>query len=220
VLGRGESRPPAMITDLGAFLALSALLAIIPGPDTAVTVRSALVGGRRAGLVTILGVATGLAVWTLATAGGVAALIEASEPAFVALKVGGACYLALIGVQAVAAALRRHGPLGRPALARRPIAAATAFRQGALTNLGNPKIAVFFTSFLPQFTPGQHTTFGALLLLGVLFCVIGLSWLTIYVLALAWIGDFLRSPRPQRVIEAVTGVVFIGFGIRLALEHR
>ena len=66
----------------------------------------------------------------------------------------------------------------------------------------------------------SHTTFGALLLLGVLFCVIGLSWLTIYVLALAWIGDFLRSPRPQRVIEAVTGVVFIGFGIRLALEHR
>jgi threonine/homoserine/homoserine lactone efflux protein len=209
-----------VITHLGTFIALSALLAVIPGPDTAITVRNALVGGRNAGLFTILGVSSGLVVWTTATAGGVAALLRASEPAFVALKLAGACYLVVIGLQALVAALRRPGPEGRASLARRTVAPRAAFRGGAFTNLGNPKVAVFFTSFLPQFTPTHHAGFAALLVLGVIFCAIGLSWLTVYVFALSRIGDFMRRPRPQRLIESITGLVFVGFGIRLALEHR
>jgi len=209
-----------VIAHLPAFLALSALLAVIPGPDTAVTVRNALVGGRRAGLATILGVASGLAVWTLATAAGVAALLRASEPAFVALRLAGACYLVLLGLQAALAALRGRGGRGRVPLARRPLRPRVAYRQGALTNLGNPKIAVFFTSFLPQFTPAHAATFAALCLLGLIFCAIGLTWLTTYVLALTRVGDVLRGPRPQRAIEAVTGLAFVGFGVRLATEHR
>ena len=85
-----------MITNVGAFLAISALIAVAPGPDTAITTRNALAGGRRAGLFTILGVSAGLVVWTLATGVGVAALLRASEPAFVALKVAGAVYLAAL----------------------------------------------------------------------------------------------------------------------------
>jgi len=209
-----------VITNLGAFLGISALLAIAPGPDTAITTRNALVGGRRAGLFTILGVAFGLAVWTVATAGGLAALLQASEPAFVAIKLVGAIYLAVLGAQAIRAALRRSGPAADGSVERRAIAPRAAWRQGALTNLGNPKIAVFFTSFLPQFTPSHHATFAALVLLGVLFCLVGLTWLTLYALVIARIGDFLRRPGPRRVLDAVTGTVLLGFGVRLATEHR
>ena len=209
-----------MITGLGTFLALSALLAIAPGPDTAIATRNALVGGRRAGFFTILGVAFGLGVWTLATGAGVAALLRASEPAFVALKLAGAIYLVALGAQAIRGAVTDKGPRGSAAVVRRPIRSRVALRQGALTNLGNPKIAVFFTSFLPQFTPSHEAGFGSLVLLGLIFCLLGLTWLTVYVLAIARIGDFLRRPRPRRVLDFVTGTVLVGFGIRLATEHR
>jgi threonine/homoserine/homoserine lactone efflux protein len=209
-----------VITNLGAFIAISALLAVAPGPDTAITTRNALVGGRRAGLFTILGVSFGLLVWTLATGVGVAALLRASEPAFVALKIAGAIYLAALGVLAIRGALRRSGPCGTGQVERRTIAPRVALRQGVLTNLGNPKIAVFFTSFLPQFTPSHEAGFLSLVLLGLLFCLVGLTWLTVYVLAVAHIGDFLRRPRPRRVLDVVTGTVLVAFGIRLAAEHR
>ena len=209
-----------MITNLGPFLAISALIVVAPGPDTAIATRNALVGGRRAGLFTILGVSFGLAVWTLATGIGVAALLRASEPAFVALKIAGAIYLAALGAQAIWGALRRSGHHGTGHVVQRTITPRVALRQGALTNLGNPKIAVFFTSFLPQFTPSHEAGFGSLVLLGLIFCLLGLTWLTLYVLAIARLGDFLRRPRPRRVLDFVTGTVLVGFGIRLAFEHR
>ena len=209
-----------MITNVGAFTAISALIAIAPGPDTAISTRNALVGGRRAGLFTILGVSCGLAVWTLATAVGVAALLRASEPAFVTLKLVGAAYLAFLGGQALWQSLRKQGPRELTRFGQHRISDRAAWRNGALTNLGNPKIAVFFTSFLPQFTPAHHASFLALVVLGLLFCAIGLSWLTLYVLAVSRIGDFLRRPRPRRILEGCTGAVLIGFGIRLASEHR
>jgi len=209
-----------VITNFGAFLGISVLLVVAPGPDTAITTRNALVGGRRAGLFTILGVSFGLAVWTLATGAGVAALLRASEPAFVALKLVGAVYLAVLGVQAIWGAVRKAGSRGTARMARRTIEPRVALRQGALTNLGNPKIAVFFTSFLPQFTPAHHASFTALVVLGLLFCLLGLSWLTIYVLAIARLGDFLRRPRPRRILDGVAGLVLFGFGLRLATEHR
>jgi threonine/homoserine/homoserine lactone efflux protein len=209
-----------MITHVGAFAALSALLAIAPGPDTAISTRNALVGGRRAGMFTILGVSCGLTVWTLASAVGVAALLRASEPAFVALKVAGAAYLIYLGARGVWAAVHTKGEQHAERVARREIPDRVAWRQGLLTNLGNPKIAVFFTSFLPQFTPAHDATFLGFVVLGLLFCAIGLTWLTVYVLAISRIGDFLRRPRPRRILDALTGVVLIGFGLRLAAEHR
>ena len=209
-----------MITNLGAFLALSALIVVAPGPDTAIATRNALVGGRRAGLLTILGISVGLAIWTLATGLGVAALLRASEPAFVALKLVGAAYLVFLGAQAVWSALHPHGAVATARVASRTIPPRIAFRQGLLTNLGNPKIAVFFTSFLPQFTPAHEASFAALVLLGLLFCLMGLSWLTLYVLAIARVGDFLRRPRARQLLDGLTGIVLIGFGVRLAAEHR
>jgi len=208
------------VTHVGTFLLLAALLAVVPGPDTAIVTRNALVGGRRAGLLTILGVAAGLAVWTLAAGAGIAAVIRASAPAFDALKFAGAIYLAWLGAQALWGAFRKQGPRELPRSQGGQIPTWVAFRRGALTNLGNPKIAVFFTSFLPQFTTGSNPSFASLVTLGLLFSAIGLGWLTLYSLVVARIGDFLRRPRPRRVLEGVTGIVLLGFGLRLAAEHR
>ncbi len=209
-----------MFVHFEAFLAISLLLAIAPGPDTALATRNALVGGRQAAVFTVLGIAIGLAVWTLAAAAGIAALLQASKPAFEALKVVGSVYLAYLGVQALRAALRRRGPRELVRESAHRIRPRVALRQGLLCNLGNPKIAIFFTSFLPQFARGDHPSFLSLLLLALSFCAIGLSWLTAYSLAVAKAGDFLRRPPVRRVVEGLTGTVLIGFGIRLAVERR
>jgi len=204
-----------------AFLAISALLAVTPGPDTALVTRNALLGGRRAGAFTIGGVSLGLLVWTLAAAGGVAALLRASEPAFVALKLVGAAYLVFLGAQALWGAAHGSGArveAGLPGANRlRP---QLAFRQGLVCNVGNPKVAIFFTSFLPQFARGDRPPFTALLLLALAFSAIGLTWLSLYNLAVAKAGDVLRRRSVRRVLEGITGAVLVGLGGRLALEHR
>jgi RhtB (resistance to homoserine/threonine) family protein len=209
-----------VITNVGAFLAISALIAVAPGPDTAITTRNALVGGRRAGLFTILGVSLGLTIWTLATGIGVAALLRASEPAFVALKLAGAVYLCWLGLQAIRSALRKPSTAGDGHVVRRPIASRAAFRQGLLTNLGNPKIAVFFTSFLPQFVSPGGPVLGQLLLLGVLFNLLGVAWLVGCAVFVSRVGDALRRPRVRAALERVTGCLLIALGVRLATERR
>ncbi len=198
------------------FLAVSALLIVAPGPDMALVARNALVGGTRSGVFTALGSASGLVIWSLAASAGVAALLRQSEPAFLALKVVGATYLVFLGVQALRAAWRRDEQVVPRVSAGRP---GRAYRQGLVSNLGNPKIAVFFTSFLPQFAPSGGSFF-ALLALGLVFCVMTLAWLVAYSVVVARAGDVLRRPRVRRALEGVTGVVLIGFGVRLATEHR
>ena len=210
-----------MFVHFEAFLAIATLLALTPGPDTALLTRNALVGGRRVGVFTILGIGSGLVVWTLAASVGIAAVLRASEPAFLAVKVVGSVYLVFLGAQALWGAIRGIGPRVRLAAAgTNRIRSRLAFRQGAVCNLGNPKIAIFFTSFLPQFARGKHPSFAALLLLALAFSAIGLVWLSVYNLVLAKAGDFLRQPTVRRVVEAITGTALVGFGVSLALEHR
>jgi threonine/homoserine/homoserine lactone efflux protein len=205
------------------FLGVSVLVIIVPGPDMALVMRNALFGGRQSGICTGLGSATGLLVWTLATSAGLAALLIASQPLFVALKLAGAAYLVYLGVQALWGALRPAGhervSAGLPGGGRR-LAPLVAYRQGVVSNLGNPKIAVFFTSLLPQFLPAGDAAFGGLLLLGLIFCSLTLLWLTVYAAAVAKAGDVLRRPSIRRAIEGLTGAVLIGLGLRLAAERR
>jgi threonine/homoserine/homoserine lactone efflux protein len=209
---------------LASFLAVSTVLIIAPGPDMALVGRNALFGGRRMAVATAFGVGAGLVVWSFAASAGVAALLRSSEPAFLALRVIGAAYLFFLGVQALRAAWSRHGSEapsddGTTNTARPDARPRRAFRQGFLSNLGNPKIAIFFTSFLPQFTPSGASFFD-LLPLGLAFCLMTLVWLAGYGVFVAKAGDVLRRPRTRRAIEGFTGVVLIGFGLRLATEHR
>jgi threonine/homoserine/homoserine lactone efflux protein len=202
-----------------AFLGISLAIIVTPGQDTALTIRNALLGGRRSGVFTALGVAAGQALWALAAAAGVAALLQASEPAFVALKLAGAAYLILLGVQALSQALRRRS---REAVGgRRPsggVVPVVAFRQGVVSNLGNPKMAVFVTSLLPPFAGGG--SFLVLLARGAAFCLLTLTWLTAYAVTVAKAGDFLRRRRIRRLLDALTGAVLVALGLRLVAEER
>jgi threonine/homoserine/homoserine lactone efflux protein len=211
-----------MAVNFAAFLGISILVIITPGQDTALTIRNTLFGGRTPGVFTATGVASGQFIWTVATSAGLAALIIASEPVFTALKLAGAAYLVFLGGQALYAALRPR--TSDPTAARPPsrgrLGRVAAYRQGVLSNLGNPKMVVFFSSLLPQFITRGHASFGTLLMLGLLFNVMTLTWLTGYALVVARVGDVLRRERVRRSMEAVTGLVLVGLGLRLATERR
>ncbi|MFL5915223.1 MAG: LysE family translocator [Gaiellaceae bacterium] len=191
------------------FVLLAAVVICTPGPDTALTIRNTLLGGRANGLRTAQGVAVGQALWTLATSAGIAALVAASQPVFTAVRIIGAAYLVWLGLQALAAALRgrRHEERLR--------GSAAGFRQGLLSNLANPKTAVFFTSLLPQFGTG----FGELLALGLVFSTMTLVWLSGYAFAVARTKRFLIRGRVRRVLDAVTAFMLVAFGVRLAAER-
>lgn len=202
--------------EFASFLGVAMLVIVTPGPDTALTIRNTLFGGRSGGVATAFGVVTGQAVWALATSAGLAALLVASEPAFMALRLVGAAYLIYLGWQALHGAFRHPGLQARSEVDRGQLAATAAYRQGVISNLGNPKMAAFFPSLLPQFVPGGEASFAGLLALGLLFCALTLVWLTGYALAVAKAGDLFRRARVRRWIEGLTGAVLIGLGVRLA----
>jgi threonine/homoserine/homoserine lactone efflux protein len=202
------------VGELAAFLGIAILVIATPGQDTALTIRNTMLGGRPAGVATAGGVAAGQACWTAAASIGLAALLVASEPVFVALRLAGAAYLVFLGLQALRHAIRP----GKRAVERSDgpsLAAPRAFRQGLLSNLGNPKMAIFFTSLLPQF----GSSFASLLALGLLFCALTFVWLAAYSFAVARAGDLLRRPRIRRSLDAFTGTCLVAFGIRLAAER-
>jgi threonine/homoserine/homoserine lactone efflux protein len=202
-----------------AFIGISALVITTPGPDTAMTIRNALLGGRPAGLATAAGVSCGLAIWALTTSAGLVALLVASEPLFLAVKYAGAAYLVWLGVQSLRAAFSAH-PVAIHAPAGSRLPPRQAFVQGIVSDLSNPKIAAFFTSMLPQFAPAGAADYGGLAALGLLFSLMTLVWLTGYALAVARMGDVLRRPRIRRTLEGVTGATLIGLGLKLASEER
>jgi len=204
-----------------AFLGISVLVITTPGPDTALTIRNALLGGRAGGLATALGVSTGLAIWALATSAGLVALLVASEPLFLAVKYAGAAYLVWLGLQSLRDAFRSSPDLQvmeKPAM--RGLAPRTAFGQGVVSDLSNPKIAAFFTSLLPQFAPSGAADFAGLAALGLLFSLMTLVWLAGYALAIARLGTVLRRPTIRRLFEGITGAALVGLGLRLAAEER
>jgi threonine/homoserine/homoserine lactone efflux protein len=216
--GAAVGETAGMDAGLVAFVGVAVVVVVTPGPDTALTLRNALVGGRRAGVLTAAGVVGGQVVWTLASSAGLAALLVASRPAFTALRYAGAAYLVYLGLRSLLAAVRGAGAPPDRGPGRPPTAA--AFRQGIVSNLANPKSAVFFTSLLPQFVPAGSASFPALLALGLLYCSITLAWLSAYAVAVARVGAALRRPLVRRAIEAVTGVVPTALGLRLAAERR
>jgi RhtB (resistance to homoserine/threonine) family protein len=206
-----------MHANITAFIGVAALVILAPGPDTALVTKNALVHGRRSALSTSLGVVSGLAVWTVAAALGVAAVLRASEVAFTTLKLVGAAYLIWLGIQALRASGRERAP--GELLEGSPSPALRSYRQGLFSNLANPKIAAFFTSFLPQFiAPGVSVTV-PFLFLGGLFVAMTLGWLSVYALMASRAGGLLTRPSVRRALDRVTGVVLIGLGVRLATER-
>ncbi|WP_336082683.1 LysE family translocator [Nocardia sp. SSK8] len=202
-----------------SFTLASVVLVLLPGPDTLVVVRGLVRGGRAAGIRTAAGVLSGLAVWVVAAVLGLSALLRASEIGYEVLKMVGACYLVWIGVQSLRA-LRR--PVSEAAeelsAAPMPLDRAGSFGAGFLTDILNPKIGVLFVSFLPGFVPAGYSPVWTTLGFGALYIALTALYCAALVLAAGSISGWMRTARIRRRIDAVTGMVLVGFGLRLATE--
>ena len=207
-----------VLDHLAAFTVVAILVIVTPGPDTALTVRNALRGGRRGGVLTASGVATGQTIWALAASSGLAAALSASSPAFLALRLAGAGYLIYLGLSSLRRATRGSVWDGKPVAAVDPGKLGSAYRQGLISNLGNPKMAVFFISLLPQFAGHSNTSLLAMLGLGTVFAAMTLIWLSAYAAVVAQLGDALRRTPVRRVLDAATGAILIGLGVHLATD--
>ena len=193
-----------------AFVGVAVVLSVTPGPDMALVLRNTVRGGRPEGLRTVAGIALGLLGWASASALGVAAILAASSTLFTALKLAGGVYLVYLGIQSLLAL--RHGEATQAE--RRP--PGSAFRQGLVTNLLNPKLAVLFTTLLPQFIDTDEPAVAKSALLAAIFVSIGLTWLVAYTLI---VESVARSRTFRRVTEAVSGVVLVALGAKLAVER-
>lgn len=199
---------------IAAFVGVALLLTITPGVDMALVTRQGLAHGRHAALRTTLGVNTGVFCWGVLSAVGVATLLERSATAFETLRWAGAAYLIWLGVQAMRD--QSHHPI-RNVSVPTPL---RSFRQGLLTNLLNPKVGVFYTTFLPQFmAPGDNVLLRSLLLTGI-HVALGLAWLSAYSMAVSSSGEYLRRPKIRQALDRLTGTVLIAFGARLALDRH
>ena len=226
-----------MTTALLGFALASTLVILAPGPDSMLVMRNTMRGGRRTGWVTACGTLSGLTIWALAAALGLSALLRVSHVAYDVLRFCGAAYLIWLGVtslgnfrrrragparppQAASEASRRPRPAGVAAPGGAPARPARAYLNGVLSNLLNPKISVFFMAFLPAFVPAGASASRFSLVLGAWFVMETGLWLAL----VAWLADrgmrWLRRPAVQRWLERFTGIVLIGFGLRLATESR
>ncbi|MCF6744685.1 LysE family translocator [Blastococcus sp. KM273128] len=202
-----------------AFAVVAAALTVTPGLDTALVLRAALTRGPREAAATAAGIVSGLFAWGAAAAVGVSALLTASRLAYDALRLAGAVYLVWFGVRLLVRALRaRSEPVG--GATRYGASAWRAARLGLTTNLLNPKVGVFYAALLPQFLPpGQDPLASGLLMAGV-HAVLSVAWFALLIGLASALGRWLRRPRTVRAIDAVTGTVLVGFGVRLAASAR
>lgn len=204
-----------MLVAVASFVLAAGLLVLLPGPDTLVIVRSIIRGGRRRGVATVVGIQCGIVIWITAATLGLAALLRASDVAYTALRAVGACYLIWLGVQS----FRSRGvDLVADAPGARVDLSGTGFRAGLLSNVFNPKVGVFFVTFLPGFVPHGYPVTPTLLLFGAIFVVLNLGYQVPLVMLATKVTELFSRGRLRRRLELVTGTVLVGFGIRLATE--
>lgn len=207
------------IHDYWLFVLTGVLLNLTPGQDTMFILGRSLTGGLRSGIASALGIGVGSIFHTLAAAAGLAAILAASPAAFFIIRIAGALYLVYLGAKLVLT--RPHQSAGVHVTPAEEGDAWSAFRQGILTNILNPKVALFFLALLPQFIePGSTSKTLAFLMLGITFVTTGTLWCLVLALAAAQLRQFLRgNPRVRRTIDRVTGGLFIALGIRLATDR-
>jgi threonine/homoserine/homoserine lactone efflux protein len=197
-----------------AFAIAAGILTITPGLDTALVLRTAAASGPRAAAKTALGILLGLFVWGVVTAVGIGALLRASTLAYRVLQVAGSLYLLWLGLNLL---LRRGSKHGTETVAL--AGGGRLFARGLLTNLLNPKVGVFYATFLPQFIPaGANVTWTSIAYAG-LHALEGVVWFAALILATRPLAAWLRRERVQRNLDRATGAVFLVAGARLALDR-
>lgn len=207
--------PEPMIHSLIAFTLAAGLLTITPGLDTALVLRTAAVEGPRRAMLAGAGICLGCLTWGLATAVGLGALLNVSRLAYGVLRLAGACYLIALGVRMLLRAPHRIAVWAEPS-----DHAGRWFTRGFLTNLLNPKVGVFYVTFLPQFVPaGVSVTWFSMLLAGI-HATEGILWFALLTLATRPLGTWLERPGVAPTIDRATGVMLVGFGLGLLAERR
>lgn len=211
-----------------SFAVVAALLTITPGLDSALIIRTAATRSRRSAIATGFGITTGVLIWAVAAALGVSALIAASQTAFLVLRVAGAVYMVFLGVRMIRAALRRRAEVARGGVPGEPgvtmpepgrdRGVGEAFRQGFFTNLANPKIGAFYVAVLPSFLPPGESPALMGVLLAIVHNVETWIWFALLIVAVDRLRRWLQRPRVQRGLDGLTGLVLVGFGIRLGLS--
>ena len=198
------------------FLVGSILVTVIPGADMALVTRQVVVGGPALAQRTIFGNLTGLLVHGVALAAGLSALLAASATAYGVVKLAGAAYLVYLGVQALRASRRPPADAPPAAIA----APRRAFLQGLVSTVLNPKPALFFLTFLPQFVDRAAPVLPQTLTLAAIHVVVGLVWLSAYARLVHRASGLLTKPGLKAWLERTTGAVLIAFGLRVAVERR
>ena len=204
------------MTSIPLFIIACVLLIILPGPDTAIVTKNTVVAGRKGGMQTMLGSCAGLLIHTIAAVAGLSAIIVKSALAFTILKYVGAAYLCYLGVRTLMNMRAKKTEVEEEVLVEAK--GSSYFKQGFITNVTNPKVAVFFLTFLPQFLAPGADAFWSFLVMGIIYMVLTLVWFFFYVVLLDRIRNFMKRPSTQASIEGITGLVLIGFGIKLAFE--
>jgi len=203
---------------LYAFIGVAALLTIMPGADMALVTKNVLAVGRRRAMLTIVGICAGCVIHATASALGLSAILATSATAFNVVKTLGAGYLIWIGVQSIRES--RNASVAAPSSEPSKRARLGPFLQGFLTNLLNPKVAVFYLTFLPQFISPGEAVLKRSLLLASIHIAMGFVWLTAYAWFIDRVGAVLTRPRVKMGLERVTGGLLIALGARLAWERR
>ncbi len=201
---------------IAAFLVAATLLTITPGVDTAMVLRTAASDGARRAVAAGVGICLGCLVWGAAVALGLGAVLAASPLAFTLIKAAGAAYLVWLGIGLLRAPRRGMDMAGGAAAGNDW----RVQRRGLLTNLLNPKVGVFYITFLPQFVPAGVSVAGFSFLLAALHVALSLVWFGVLIAATMPLGRWFARPGVVTVMDRLTGLVFIGFGVRLALVRR
>lgn len=199
------------------FVIMSFLLIILPGPDTAIATKNTLAAGRTAGLKTLFGKLSALVIHTFAAVVGLSAIIVQSAIIFSIFKYVGAVYLTYLGIKTLWAMRNKKSDA---TIEDTPSSMydQSYFKQGFLTNLLNPKVAIFFLTFFPQFVESGSNTVVPFLLMGLTYALLTAVWFFFYIYLIDQVSTFMKKPKTKKFLEATTGTVLIGFGIKLALQ--
>jgi RhtB (resistance to homoserine/threonine) family protein len=212
-------RGDAYMENFYMFVIMSIFLIILPGPDTALVTKNTLTLGRTGGFKTMFGISCALLIHTSAAVAGLSAIIVKSSLLFSVLKYAGAVYLVYLGAKTLWALRNKNSTATAAELtAESKYGNKSCFRQGFLTNILNPKVAVFFLTFLPQFVDTKDNTFIPFLVMGITYTVLTIVWFLFYIHLVHQISAFMKRPKTRTVIEGMTGAVLIGFGLKLAIE--
>ncbi|MEU6328146.1 LysE family translocator [Streptomyces sp. NPDC047049] len=191
-----------------------AVLTVVPGPDMAVVTKRAVSAGWGDGLRTVGGITGGLLVWGVLTVVGLAAVLAASAAAYTVVKLAGAAYLVFLGIQALIHSRRDRAQTAGDTPPAAPVG--SPWRTGLVSNLFNPKIAVFYTGLLPTLAPPGMSPHAGMALLVLIHAMLTAVWLGSYVMLLAKARAFFQKPSVRRAMDRITGVVLIGFGLKVA----